>query len=235
MKIIILAAGLGSRLGLGIPKALVPVDEQRSILDHQLAALTKFCPLENIYVVVGYRKEMIIDRYPDLTFVYNHRYLETNTSQSLLKALTRTVGSDTIWINGDVYFEPEVIRRVVEFPGSCIAVNTSRVADEEVKYTVDGRGYINQISKSVKNGLGEAVGVNKIAASDQQFLLHGLLQCGDNDYFEAGVERALSQISFAPVDISDLSCLEIDFQQDLANARRLASLSAAPAPLAARG
>jgi hypothetical protein len=32
-------------------------------------------------------------------------------------------------------------------------VNTAKVSDEEVKYTVDAEGYIKELSKTVKGGL----------------------------------------------------------------------------------
>ena len=44
-------------------------------------------------------------------------------------------------------------------------MNTSSVADEEVKYTLKD-GYVKELSKEVKNGLGEAVGINFIASKD---------------------------------------------------------------------
>jgi choline kinase len=222
MKAIILAAGLGSRLGLQIPKALVRIDDENTILDLQLRALRYFVRPEDIFIVVGYRKELIIDQYPGLTFVFNERFAHTNTSKSLLKALRRTRGEDTVWLNGDVYLSPEVLARVAETPASSVAVNTSRVADEEVKYVVNSRGVIAQISKSVQNALGESVGVNKVVSNDWAQLVHGLSRCKDTDYFEAGMEMSLDRIDFLPVDISDLSCIEVDFPDDLQRARSLA-------------
>ena len=57
MKAIICAAGFGSRLSMNIPKAMVMVNGRR-LIDYQIEALSKF---DRIYVVVGFRKELIID------------------------------------------------------------------------------------------------------------------------------------------------------------------------------
>jgi choline kinase len=98
------------------------------------------------------------------------------------------------------------------------------VADEEVKYTVDDRGYVNALSKTVVGGLGESVGINFIAAKDKEALITRLAECGDQDYFERGIELAIERdgIAVLPVDISDLFAVEVDFEEDLrrANAPR---------------
>lgn len=222
MKVIILAAGLGSRLGKNIPKCLVEVRGGQSILDAQLSAITKYTEVENISIVVGYRKEMVMDRYPNLTYVYNENYENTNTAKSLLKALKRVRGNDALWMNGDVWFAPEAFRRVMDADTSCVAVNTSRVSDEEVKYRVDHLGAISHLSKSVTPALGEAVGINKVMAEDIEFLIESLGQCEAKDYFEAGIEKLIPEIPFYPIDVSGIPCIEIDIPTDLSEASKLA-------------
>jgi choline kinase len=98
-----------------------------------------------------------------------------------------------------------------------ICVNTATVAEEEVKYTVDDDGYVNQLSKQVQNALGEAVGINLVSAKDKARLVECLVACDEQDYFERGIELAIERhgIKFAPVDISDLFAVEIDFEADL--------------------
>jgi choline kinase len=90
MKVVILMAGIGSRLGSKLPKCLTPLKTDYTILDHQLENLTAFAG--EIVVVVGFRKELIKRRYPGLYFVDNPRFEETNTSQSLLIALDQLDG-----------------------------------------------------------------------------------------------------------------------------------------------
>jgi choline kinase len=228
LKAIILAAGIGSRLGMGLPKALVTLEGDRTILDVQLDCLRRFFKQEDIYIVVGFRKELIIDRYPELTFIYNDSYGSTNTSKSLLRGLKRTGGSDTLWVNGDVYFTPEVLARVARHPRSCVAVNTSRVAEEEVKYKLNSSGTISELSKAVKGGLGEAVGINKVTSRDLPILVEGLENCLANDYFEAGIERILDRAAFHPVDVTGLDCIEVDFTTDLHAAREMFSCGLGP-------
>lgn len=222
MKIVILAAGIGSRLGMNIPKCLVEVHDGRTILDAQLSAITKYIPIENVFIVVGYRKELVIEQYPHLNYIYNEKYATTNTSKSLLKALTRVRGNDVLWLNGDVWFAQEALRRVLAADGSCVAVNTSRVADEEIKYRVNEYGAISHLSKSVTCGLGEAVGINKVASGSVELLITSLEQCDAKDYFEAGIEKLVSTVDFYPVDVSGIPCMEIDFPADLSEAGKLA-------------
>ncbi|HAM25212.1 MAG TPA: UDP-N-acetylglucosamine pyrophosphorylase, partial [Microbacteriaceae bacterium] len=101
-----------------------------------------------------------------------------------------------------------------------VSVNTDRVSDEEVKYTVDAEGYIRELSKTVQGGLGEAVGINYVSRGDKAALLRQLGRVGDQDYFERGIELAIEQdkLRFEPVDISDLYAVEIDFAEDLERA-----------------
>ncbi|WP_026075384.1 NTP transferase domain-containing protein [Cellulomonas massiliensis] len=222
-QVAILAAGMGTRLGRPFPKPLTPLRDGRTIMDQQVAKIRAAFPDVQLYTVVGFKLEMIMEAHPRNLFVYNEEYDRTNTSKSLLRVLRASGDGGVLWMNGDVVFDPEVLERVkpyLEQEQSIVAVNTSAVAEEEVKYTVDADGNIDQLSKQVVDALGEAVGINYVAAQDKAALVARLEECGDQDYFERGIELAIEQdgVKFVPVDISDLWAVEVDFAEDLERA-----------------
>ncbi|WP_223269547.1 NTP transferase domain-containing protein [Frigoribacterium sp. ACAM 257] len=223
-QIVILAAGLGSRLGRSLPKALTELSDGRTIMQQQFDNIrSAFGPDARITVVVGYKFEHIVEAFPTASFVYNEQYDQTNTSKSLLRALRASTSGGVLWMNGDVVFDPEALRRAarqVRDQQSFVAVNTSKVSDEEVKYTTTAEGYIAQLSKQVVGGLGEAVGINFVAKADKAVLMRQLAKVDAQDYFERGIELAIEQngLLFEPVDISDLYAVEVDFAEDLERA-----------------
>jgi choline kinase len=226
LQVVILAAGMGTRLGKPWPKPLTPLADGRSIMQQQLENVEKvFRDEARVTIVVGFKMEMIMEAHPNVTFVYNENYDQTNTSKSLLKALRSSQESGVLWLNGDVVFDARVLERTAErirSEKSFVCVNTSATAEEEVKYTVDGKGNINALSKQVKNALGEAVGINFISTHHKSAAIKYLEQCADNDYFERGLELAIENvgIEIEPVDISDLFAVEVDFQADLDRANQ---------------
>jgi choline kinase len=223
-QIVILAAGMGSRLGRSLPKPLTELSDGRSIMRQQMDNIHQaFGADVQVTTVVGYKLEHIVEAFPDNSYVYNERYDQTNTSKSLLRALQASKDSGVLWMNGDVVFDPEALVRagdLVAADRSFVSVNTAKVSDEEVKYTTDANGYIKELSKTVVGGLGEAVGINFVARDDKAALIRRLSQVGDQDYFERGIELAieLDAARFEPVDISDLYAVEIDFAEDLERA-----------------
>ena len=219
---VILAAGIGSRLKENLPKAMVHIDEDRTILDQQLENLEKVVELEDIVIVVGFKKELIMEKHPDISYIYNREYRETNTSKSLLLALKKIKNDDILWLNGDIVFEGEILCSIQEKTReNLVYVNNSRVSDEEVKYTLDKEGYIREISKSVENPLGEAVGINFIKKENLEEFSSCLEICENMDYFEKGIEFAIERgIKFLPVDVEDNFCTEVDFQNDLQEVKK---------------
>ncbi|MCH4249525.1 MAG: NTP transferase domain-containing protein [Microbacteriaceae bacterium] len=223
----ILAAGMGTRLGRPYPKSLTHLSDGRTIMGQQHDNIaTAFGDDVRLVTVVGFKLEAIIESFPDSAFVYNELFDQTNTSKSLLKGLHAHGEGGVLWMNGDVVFDPEILRRVkplIEADQSFCVVNTSEVADEEVKYTVSADGGLSAISKRVPTGIaeGEAVGINFVSSTDRELLVHGLELVDDQEYFEGGIEWAISQgARFLPVDVSDLSAVEVDFPDDLARANR---------------
>ncbi|WP_424494495.1 NTP transferase domain-containing protein [Salinimicrobium sp. GXAS 041] len=225
MKIIILAAGIGSRLGNPFPKPLTPLKGGQSIMERQIQNVSQHFNEHDITVVVGFKKDLIMERFPDLSYIYNQFFDATNTAKSLLKALKKYRDEDVLWLNGDVIFDAELfteLKEEINKNNSFISVNTSRVAEEEVKYTLKN-GYIDQLSKEVKNGLGEAVGINFISRKDISLFIDQLENCDDNDYFERGIEMAIdkSDLKVKPLDISRYRCMEVDFKEDLEAANKM--------------
>lgn len=221
IQVVILAAGMGTRLGKPWPKPLTPLADGRSILQQQIENVRSvFGQSVRITIVVGFKLEMIMEAQPDVSFVYNEAYDQTNTSKSLLKALRVSHESGVLWLNGDVVFDKKVLERIsdrIKNEKSFVCVNTATVGEEEVKYTVNEKGNINALSKQVQNALGEAVGINFISNKDKSHVIEQLDACADNDYFERGLELAIEiyGIAIEPVDISDLFAVEVDFQADL--------------------
>ena len=218
---------MGTRLAMPLPKPLTELRDGRSIMKQQIDNLKySFGDTYRVMIVVGFKLEAIIERFPEATFVYNEFFDQTNTSKSLLKALRASGDGGVLWLNGDVVFDPEILNRVtplIEADQSFVVVNTSKVSDEEVKYTLDGEGFIDQLSKQVSPALGEAVGINFIAGSDKQALIVRLDEVGDQDYFERGIELGIERdsLKFKAVDISDLYAVEVDFAEDLERANEL--------------
>jgi choline kinase len=226
-QVVILAAGMGTRLARPLPKPLTELRDGRSIMKQQMDNLAiAFADTFRVMIVVGFKLEAIIERFPEATFVYNEFYDQTNTSKSLLKALRASGDGGVLWLNGDVVFDPQVLVRVTPYMDgnqSFVVVNTSKVSDEEVKYTLDSAGFIDQLSKQVQPALGEAVGINYVAAQDKAALIARLAQVDDQDYFERGIELAIARdgLRFQAIDISDLYAVEVDFPEDLERANEL--------------
>ena len=225
MKIIILAAGIGSRLGNPFPKPLTPLKNGKSIMKMQTDNIASKYNIDDINVVVGFKKDLIMERFPELMYIYNPFFDRTNTSKSLLQALKKHRDKSVLWFNGDVVFDEkilDILNPYIEANESFVSVNTSKVAEEEVKYTLKD-GYIKELSKIVKNGLGEAVGINYISSNDILKFIDRLEECDENDYFERGLELAIEKdnLKIKAVDISMYNCMEIDFAEDLENVNKM--------------
>jgi choline kinase len=226
IQVVILAAGMGTRLGKPWPKPLTQLSDGRSIMQQQMENVrTVFGDKARVTIVVGFKLEMIMEAHPTASFVYNEIYDQTNTSKSLLRALRASQESGVLWLNGDVVFDHKVLERVADriaADKSFVCVNTSATADEEVKYTVDANGNIKELSKTVKNALGEAVGINFISSREKADVITELDACGEQDYFERGLEVAIEKhgLQMEPIDISDLFAVEVDFQDDLDRANK---------------
>ena len=225
MKIIILAAGIGSRLGNPFPKPLTKLKNNKSIMQMMTENISSVYNADLINLVVGFKKDFIMESFPDLTYIYNQYFDQTNTAKSLLKAIKKNKEQSILWMNGDIVFDKNILIKLKEYIDkdvSFVAVNTSKVAEEEVKYTLKNN-YIDELSKTVENGLGEAVGINFISSKYIDSFIKRLEQCDDNDYFERALEVAIEKDGFKikPVDISEFNCIEIDFEEDLKNANNL--------------
>jgi choline kinase len=223
-NIVILAAGVGSRLGRPHPKPLTRLADGETILGRALRQLTARFSRHSIHVVVGFKKEMVMEEVPEVGFIYNQHYGDTNTSKSLLKALTIVGPGGVLWLNGDVVFHGGVLDDLlphIATDRTFVCVNTAAVGDEEVKYTLDSRGHVRELSKTVAEGaLGEALGINFVSADDRPALTRRLRECDDNDYFERGIEMAINKdgIRVEALDVSHRPVVEVDFAEDLVRA-----------------
>ena len=229
LQAVVLAAGLGTRLARPLPKSQTRLRDGRTIMGQQLDNLRSALGTEvRVTVVVGFQATVIMQAHPDLRFAYNELFDATNTSKSLLRALETSHPGGVLWMNGDVVFDPRVLRHVqpwLERDQTFVCVNTEVVGDEEVKYTVDDDGFVLELSKTVRDGLGEAVGINYVCAADKAVLIEELRACTPTDYFERGLETAIARrgMRVLPVDVSMFDVVEVDFEDDLLRADRIAA------------
>lgn len=104
---VIAAAGLGSRLGHGLPKCMLEL-QGRTILSRLINSLEGV--VERIHVVVGYREELVINLCANLhrkvVIVRNPAYRTTNTVQSMALGAQGLEGQ-TLFLDGDLVIEPK--------------------------------------------------------------------------------------------------------------------------------
>ena len=243
---LVLAAGAGRRLRPytdTLPKALVPVDGDTTILD---IALRNFAAvdLRDVAVVVGYAAEAVHDRKQALenaygvrlTLVHNDKAEIWNNAYSLWTA--REVMADgALLVNGDTVHPVSVEETLLaargsegEGPDMVLALDvTKKLADEEMKVQLSEDGRLRRITKLMDPATahGEYIGATLIEGRAVPALADALEATFTRDpdlYYEDGyqemVDRGLT-ISTAPL-AADTSWVEVDDHVDLARAREIA-------------
>lgn len=223
MNIVILAAGLGSRLDSPskLPKALTQLENGQTILSFQLQQIAHYFDINQVKVVVGNRFETIMNAFPELSFCYNPDFASENTAGSLKRAL-QSIQGNLLFLNGDVIFHPFIIKTLLNYGRTAMIVNEEPVGEEEVKYRTDDNGMILAVSKQVKNPKGEALGINFISQKDLPSFKYSLEKCSKNDYFEKAIEFSIEAgIEVKALPIMPNYCCEIDFLEDLKKANQM--------------
>lgn len=215
---------MGVRSGYSIPKPLIILKNKRTILDFQLERLSRKIGLHNILVVVGYKKELIMEKFPELIYVYNRNYAKSNTSKSLLLALKK-IEDDVIWMNGDVYFDEAILDLLNSSKYSCCLVEQKKCVSEEVKYIVKG-GFISRLSKSLSQSEGESLGVNLIRKKDLHVFREELGKVNSKDYFEKALENLVleNKLKLKPIKVGSFFCKEMDFESDIKSVKKYLSI-----------
>jgi choline kinase len=240
----VLAAGAGRRLRPytdTLPKALVPVDGDTTILDIGLRNLA-VVGLTDVTVVVGYRAEAVESRRPALeerhgvrlTLVHNDKAEEWNNCYSLWLAREH-FARGALLVNGDTVHPVDVERTLLAAaaqdgaPGILLALDAVKVLDEEeMKVTLDERGLMRRITKlmSPAEADGEYIGATLIQPHAAAALATALQATWERDpdlYYEDGFQTLVDtggEVGVAP--IGSVPWVEVDNHADLERAREIA-------------
>lgn len=239
---LVLAAGAGRRLRPytdTLPKALVPVDGETTVLDLTLKNFAEI-GLTEVAIVVGYRKEAVYDRKEELeakyglklTLVDNDKAEEWNNAYSLWCA-REVLKRGVILANGDTVHPVSVEKTLLAARGNgqkiILALDTVKhLADEEMKViTAEGKG-VQRITKLMDpaTATGEYIGVTLIEPEAAEELADALKATFERDpdlYYEDGYQELVNRgftVDVAP--IGDVKWVEIDNHDDLAKGREIA-------------
>ncbi|MFC8276999.1 sugar phosphate nucleotidyltransferase [Streptomyces sp. NPDC057271] len=239
---LVLAAGAGRRLRPytdTLPKALVPVDGDTTVLDLTLKNFAEV-GLTEVAIVVGYRKEAVYARKEALEAAYgvsitvidNDKAEEWNNAYSLWCA-REVLKRGVILANGDTVHPVSVEKTLLAARGDgqkiILALDTVKnLADEEMKViTAEGKG-VQKITKLMDpaTATGEYIGVTLIEPEAAEALADALKATFERDpdlYYEDGYQKLADdgfKIDVEP--IGDVKWVEIDNHDDLAKGREIA-------------
>ncbi|HTE64086.1 MAG TPA: phosphocholine cytidylyltransferase family protein [Solirubrobacteraceae bacterium] len=237
---LVLAAGAGRRLAPftdTLPKTLVPVDGDRTILDIALGNL-KAAGIDDVAVVTGYAAAAVRERKAalerrhgvTLELVLNERAEIWNNAYSLWCA-RELFGEGVLLVNGDTVHPPSVEETLLANRGPDILLaldDVKPLADEEMKVRVDGDGRMTRINKALDpaTARGEYIGVTLIEPAAAAPLADALRATFERDpqlYYEDGFQEYADRggwVGVAPIGAVDWA--EVDDHRDLERAREIA-------------
>lgn len=237
MQAIILAAGMGRRLGSYTKentKCMVSVNGVK-LIDRVLTQLSQLS-LQRVIIVVGYKGQELIKyldhRYDDklkIEFVNNPIYDRTNNIYSLSLVKEQMQEDDTILIESDLIFSDRLFKMLVdnECPNIALVAKYETWMDGTM-VRIDGDGNIvNFVPKKAFNyqevdSYYKTVNIYKFSKAFSQtqyvpFLDAYCKALGNNEYYEQvlRVITLLDKTNLKALDIGNEKWYEIDDVQDL--------------------
>ena len=247
MKVIILAAGMGSRfrpLTNDKPKCMLKLSNQ-TLIERQIKIFHS-CNINDITIVTGYRSELI--DISNVNYVKNENYETTNMNESLFCALEPS-SSPVLVTYGDIVFEQKIIQQMLEITdGIRLAVNLNwkkyyqnrsmHSLSEAENVLVENERILQirkNISKSLQNQqIGEFLGIMMLSSDHVKILLERYSYLKKNHIGTFHNSSSLSNAYITDMLQDIINCginvnpvftegrwFEIDTPEDLKNAEKL--------------
>lgn len=228
MRVIILNAGMGKRLGYlteNNPKCLVKITEKESILDLQLKNLLKHNLMDLVILTGPFEekiKNYITKNYPALKVQYinNPIYDKTNYIYSMY-LLKDKIEDNVILFHGDLIFSDVILESVINFKEkNGVLINKeieipkkdfkALVIDEKIiKIGVDifekNSAFLAPLYKLSKDFF--KIWLNQI----EKFIVQNKVKY----YAEDALNEVLDSLILKPIYFNDINCMEIDDFEDL--------------------
>ena len=150
--VVIPCAGMGSRLGFGIPKALLEI-EGKPLIIRQLEMLDAE---DDIRVVVGYQAEKIMEivrKYRrDVSFVFNYDYKSVGAGASVALG-TYGAGEYVLMLVGDILVHPDDMKMILGCHEEFVCGGTVSTDDPWLlqTYQSGGKELVRTFSKDAGN------------------------------------------------------------------------------------
>jgi L-glutamine-phosphate cytidylyltransferase len=234
MEAVILAAGVGKRLlplTKKCPKCLVDINGE-TILQRIVTSCFAF-GIKDFKVAVGHGREAMYlakkqleNKLPiTITLVENLNYDTTNTGVSLSIALG-TVKGDSIIVNGDIVFDPKILKEIMRQKTTAIVVdNVKTLSQESFKVqTVDNKIVLMGKDIPLNQANGEFTGISLIKKQDiNKFksILRKMTEKDKNSYYDFAFQKLASLQPISFVFTNGLKWTEIDTREDLDSALKL--------------
>ncbi|MFW9873183.1 MAG: sugar phosphate nucleotidyltransferase [Candidatus Thorarchaeota archaeon] len=227
MKVIILNAGIGKRLAPltnTLPKCLIKINGNNTILDHQLKNIIKF-GFKDFIIPTGPFEEQIIDHiqknYPSLKvqYVNNPLYDKTNYIYSLYLA-KEIIDEDVLYSHGDLIFSENLVNLLLDSKDSdCVLVNKEIPPPVKDFKAIILNDRITQIGVNI---FGENTAfLAPLYKLSKEFMIKWLIHIENfvnkdilNCYAEDALNEILDTLLLKPCYYNEF-CVEIDDHEDL--------------------
>ncbi len=234
-SVIILAAGLGSRLRplTNItPKCLTKINGV-PIITNALQAFNRK-NIKDITIVIGYLGEKIVETLGssymgmNIHYVLNKQYNTTNNMFSLFLGLESVTNTDTWLIEGDVIFDPYILDlendgditwyadSAAKNMDGCFLISTDTQKVNSLKIIRDNssrdNAYKSMSLLHIKNN-----SVQKM----KKWLSEDIERGRTQDYYDLIIADHLNEINCQVVDVKGYRWYEVDSLEDLLSAEKL--------------
>ena len=236
MRALILAAGLGSRLGKRThdrPKALVEIGG-RPILDYQLTALLE-CGIHDVGIVVGYSGESIKrfcntwveNRSLRISFFENVDYEKTNSAYSFWLAQHWVLQGTYVHLNCDVLFPSSLLKRLISSKYQSVITLDRRVdlTDNMEQVELSNDRIIRMDNRRFTQAIGKATGLGKFGTPNVSWLVERAREYqvkGDREQNLYGLIReAVTEQDFHVLDVEPDWIMEVNTESELEMAEKM--------------
>ncbi len=215
MKAVLLAAGVGRRLGHDKPKALLEIGGRTLLARHleNLAALGL-----PVRIVSGFMAGLLEAHALDAEFINNPEF--RRGSLISLRYALEALDEDAVIMDADVLYDPTILADICALERGFALDTRTDPGDEEMMIGVRG-GKVRAIRRGQLPGfelVGEGVGFFKLDRASLAALRDAIGESDPEGDYEAALDRFVGLYGADYVEVGGRPWTEIDFAEDLARA-----------------